>query len=91
MLKNSPQKIVLGCTHYPFLLPVLTKFAPSDLFIDPASYFAQYIKNDLSDRSLLADKKLSEDEFYVSSNPANFKESAQMFCKLEKAPELLVI
>ena len=28
--------IVLGCTHYPFLLPVLNRLAPGITFIDPA-------------------------------------------------------
>ena len=40
MLENKPDKIILGCTHYPFLLPVLSKFAPLDMFIDPSVYFA---------------------------------------------------
>ena len=89
MLKNNPQKIVLGCTHYPFLLDVLSKFESKDLFIDPAIYFAEAIKNNLSKNGLLADKNQSEDEFYVSSNPEQFVKSAVMFYKLDKNPKLL--
>ena len=27
MMKNNPQKIILGCTHYPYLTDILSKFA----------------------------------------------------------------
>lgn len=90
MLLNNPEKIVLGCTHYPFLVDVLSKFAPRDMFIDPAIPFAEYIKSDLASANLLSDDEIVEDEFYVSSNPELFKSSAKMFYELEKAPELLV-
>ncbi|MBQ8460365.1 glutamate racemase [bacterium] len=90
MLKNKPEKIVLGCTHYPFLLNVLEKFADKDIFIDPAKPFAQYIANDLKLNHLLNDRKTQQDEFYVSSNPENFKHSAKMFYELPNNPELLI-
>ncbi len=89
MLKNNPEKIVLGCTHYPFLTEILSQNAQSDLFIDPSDYFAEYIKTYLEKNNMLADEKNGENEFYVSSNPEQFKKSAQMFCKLDKLPKLL--
>ena len=90
MLKNKPEKIVLGCTHYPFLLGVLTQFAPKEMFIDPAVDFAEFIKKDLTAKNLINDSKTNGyGEFYVSANPALFKTSAQLFCKLEKDPQLL--
>ena len=90
MMQNKPDKIVLGCTHYPFLTDVLAKFGSKDLFIDPAEPFAKYIKEYLAKNSMLSDFKTGNDEFYVSSNPDNFKKSSVMFYKLEKNPELLV-
>lgn len=90
MLKNNPDKIVLGCTHYPYLLPILSKFAPSDIFIDPSISFAKYIKADLSDANLLNNSaNTPTEEFYVSSNPEQFKKSAKMFYNLEHAPILV--
>lgn len=44
MKENNPDKIVLACTHYPYLLDVLKKFLPEDKYIDPAIFFAQSIK-----------------------------------------------
>lgn len=88
MLENNPDKIVLGCTHYPFLLDVLTKFAPRDLFIDPSVYFAEYIKEDLEKQGLLNENGGSE-RFLVSANPNEFKVAAKMFYELKNTPELI--
>lgn len=89
MLKNNPDKIVLGCTHYPFLTKILSKYAPSDLFIDPSDYFANYIKDYLKNNDMLANQIQDKDEFYVSSNPEQFMKSSEMFCQLNDLPQLL--
>ena len=34
--KAKCKKVVLGCTHFPYLVPVFKKFAPDIEFIDPA-------------------------------------------------------
>ena len=88
MFENNPDKIILGCTHYPFLLDVLSKFAPKEIFIDPSEFFAQYIKSDLETLDLLNSDGGSE-EFFVSANPKEFKNAAKMFYELEKEPNLI--
>ena len=90
MMLNQPEKILLGCTHYPFLLNILSKYTASDNFIDPAIYFAQYIKNDLASKNLLSNEKTQTDEFFVSSNPQNFKSAAKLFYELKQEPKVLV-
>ena len=85
---QKPDTLVLGCTHYPFLLDVLSKFAPREMFIDPAEYFANFIKEDLQKRDLLNENGGNED-FYVSANPNEFKIAAKMFYELRKAPKLI--
>lgn len=84
MLKNNPDKIVLGCTHYPYLLNILTKYAPKELFIDPAISFAGFIKKDLEQSNLLCDKKERFEEYYVSSSPKKFETAAKMFYNLSQ-------
>lgn len=80
MLKNNPDKIVLGCTHYPYLLDVLSEFSDRNLYIDPAEYFVDYIKSDLGVNDLLnAQTTQGSEEFYVSANPEQFEISAKMF------------
>lgn len=88
MEQNNPDKIVLACTHYPYLLDVLKKFMPEDKFIDPALYFAQNIKEDLEKNNLLG-KEHTYEKFYVSSNPENFKIASELFYNLDSLPELV--
>jgi glutamate racemase len=89
MLENNPQKIALGCTHYPFLLDVLSEFAPRDLFIDPSEIFARKIKEELAKEGLLNSKSQEYENFYVSANPKKFQASAKMFYDLKQEPKTL--
>ena len=86
----APDKIVLACTHYPYLTGILKKFMPEDKFIDPALYFAQNIKQDLEKNNLL-NNKFEYEKFYVSSNPENFKTASELFYKLKELPELKIV
>ncbi len=90
MLKNNVDKIILGCTHYPYLLDILKQFAPEDLFINPAKYFAQDIYQDLKHNNLISDKKGQEPKFYVSSNPEQFMLSSNLFYKVQNAKEISI-
>jgi glutamate racemase len=40
LLKANADAVILGCTHFPLLLPTLKKVAPKVLFIDPAQAVA---------------------------------------------------
>jgi glutamate racemase len=88
MLLNNPDKIILGCTHYPYLKELLLKFAPENMFIDPSEIFAKIISN-----SVLPCKKnnFGSEKFYVSANAKNFKKAAEMFYKLEEVPEIIIL
>lgn len=86
MIKFNPDKIILGCTHYPYLLNILTKFAPKSLFIDPAKIFVQYIKNDIDINNTVSQ---GTEEFYVSANPELFVQNAKLFYKLKTLPLLI--
>ena len=84
----SPDKIILACTHYPYLMDVLKKFVQEDKFIDPSVYFAENIKNDFVKSGLVNDK-FEYEKFYVSSNPENFKNASEFFYKSDTLPELI--
>jgi glutamate racemase len=89
MLKNNPDKIVLGCTHYPYLLETLSKFDKIERFIDPAEYFVEFIKSDLKKSNLLNEQNnIGSEEFYVSANPEQFKSSAKMFYSIQNAKKI---
>lgn len=91
MLKNNPEKIILGCTHYPYLLDILEKFAPRELYIDPAEYFAEFIKSDLELNNLLNKSTEGSEKFFVSVNPEKFKEASSIFYSIKELPELVNI
>lgn len=88
MMSFNVDKIILGCTHYPFLLNVLTQFASKDLFINPAKDFVNYIISDLKNNDLLNKNKAQEPIFYVSSSAKQFKTAAQLFFEVKEAKEI---
>lgn len=92
MLYNFPDKIVLGCTHYPYLMGVLAKFTSKDMFIDPSVYFAEFIKNDLIKSGLLNPKTTEgSEEFLVGAYPEKFKETASRFYPIKELPKVINI
>ena len=91
VLAFNPQKIILGCTHYPYLLNKLEKYAPKELFINPAKIFANYIKDDLKSQNLLCKENSGETEYYASANPKEFRENARIFLNIEKEAKLVVL
>lgn len=89
MLENKPDRIILGCTHYPYLLDILGEFAPKEIFIDPSEYFAEFIKKDLELNNLLSSSAQGSEKFFVSANPENFKLASSMFCQINDLPTLV--
>ena len=61
LLQAGADIIVLGCTHYPFLLPVLQQVAgPGIRFIDPAPAVARQLVHVMSEEHLLSPEKADE-------------------------------
>ena len=79
------EKIILGCTHYPYLLDRLSSYVDRDMFLNPASLFASKILKDLSQNDLLSNfEEVKQPEFFASSNPENFKTSSKFFCEFKE-------
>ena len=58
LLDAGADPIVLGCTHYPFLLPVLRKLAgPGVRFIDPAPAVARHLIYVMVQERLLSERE----------------------------------
>lgn len=86
MMKHNPDKIILGCTHYPFLMGQLTEFAGESLFINPAKYYVEFIKEDMSKNNMLAERTSEGfEKFYCSLNPERFQGAAGMFYDMADA------
>lgn len=73
------QKIVLGCTHYPYLLDVLDKFIDKENFINPSKIFAKKVQEDIERENQGVIFDLPKKEFYVSANPDKFIENSKIF------------
>lgn len=79
LLEAGADTIVLGCTHYPFLLPVLQRLAgPSVTFIDPAPAVARQLRHVLSE----VERTASEPSVSLESSgdPAILKEIFEKYC-----------
>ena len=80
--KAKVDTLILGCTHYPLLKPVIKKvMGPAVRLIDSAEQVVQEVKQVLNDEGLLeADKKhRPQYNFFVSDEPAIFQRSAKRF------------
>ena len=89
VLEFNPKKIILGCTHYPYLLDKLVKYAPEDLFINPAQLFANYIKQDLLKCNILNTVSSGSVSYFASSGPDVFKKNAKLFLEIDSVPQLV--
>lgn len=83
--KTDCKKIILGCTHFPYLVPIFKHFAPEIEFIDPAKLLIKSIQDELNK----SQNKKNTFEFYVSHNPENFKQSGSMFFDINQTPKLI--
>ena len=71
LLDQGADTIVLGCTHYPFLLPLMQRIAPAGVrFIDPAPAVARRLKDVLSRAGIPEDTGPGSVEL-LSSGPSD--------------------
>ena len=74
--------IILGCTHYPILMPKILKYLPTGVRIVPQSeYVAESLQAYLQRHSAI-EKKITKNGrclYYTTENPDKFKETAQIF------------
>jgi len=71
--------LVLGCTHYPHLLPVIRKVIGPDIkIIDPAEATVGTLKEILQEKGLLAPAgNVPQHRFYTSADPEQFRRLGQ--------------
>lgn len=71
MLEANIDYLVLGCTHYPYLIPLLTELLPKHIqIIDSGEAVARQTSSILKQNNLLNTEKLnSKNQFYTNGNP----------------------
>lgn len=78
--KAGVDTVILGCTHYPLLKPVIKKVMGQGVtLIDSAQQVAIEVKKILSSDNLLNKQRKGRHKFFVSDNPEWFTDLAQRF------------
>ena len=74
--------IILGCTHYPLLMPKILKYLPEGVrIVSQGEYVASSLQSYL-ERHLQIEQRCSkngETRYLTTENPTKFKEQAQIF------------
>lgn len=74
LLANGCDTIILGCTHYPFLKPMLKSMIPADIsLIDTGAAVARQLQRLLVERNLLAEGPSQATKFWTSADPGHFR------------------
>lgn len=70
MINENIDYLVLGCTHYPYLMPILNNFLPKHItVIDSSEAVAKRTFKILADNNLLkTDSKIGEHRFYTNKD-----------------------
>ena len=91
LIENKIEKLILGCTHYPFLVPAIKKLGfENEFFINPAVCVSAKTKEFLIENKLLNRNGEGLQEFYVSGNPNDFKKHSKLFFnKIKNVEQIL--
>jgi glutamate racemase len=74
LLAQGCDTIILGCTHYPFLKPLLKTMLPDSIsLIDTGAAVARQLQRLLAERDLLAPGPHRPAQFWTSGDPQHFK------------------
>jgi glutamate racemase len=76
MIENQLDTLVLGCTHYPFVMPTLKKILGEKVkIIDPAPSVARHVKRILDEKHLLNEQETGKTIYYTSGEVEKFRET----------------
>lgn len=89
MLEKRIDTVVLGCTHYPFVIPLIEKIVGENVrVIDPAPAVAKQVKRLLEAGEALNQKEqLGSTRFMTSGNVEVVKSSLKILLQLEREVE----
>ena len=83
--KSGADTVILGCTHYPILKPLLTKILGKKVkLVDSSETLAQAVQDFLSKQNCAESKGRGKLTVYASDDPKRFKEMAGIL--LEEKP-----
>lgn len=99
MMAQGADTIVLGCTHYPFVIPLIQQIAGAGVrVIDPAPAVARQVRRVLAERNLLHEKGKAADllqtdqsgvKFYTTGRTENLSASLQHLIQVQSNVDFL--
>lgn|SRR5574344_296994 len=91
LVDKKAEKIILGCTHYPYLTELLSTYFAPEILINPAKPFAKFISEDLKKLDLISTRNQGNQEFAVNEDPENFSKRGNLFFNIKNSPKLIQI
>ena len=81
LLRDPPEVVLLGCTHYPLFRPALKRYLPADtLILDSADAAADYLRRMLERNGLSAEPgRTGTAQYYVTDRTPGFERLARRF------------
>ena len=81
LLRDPPEVVLLGCTHYPLFRPALMQYLPKDtLILDSAAAAADYLRRLLKKNGLYAEPgRAGSAQYYVTDRTPGFERLARRF------------
>lgn len=71
MLQEGVDTLVMGCTHFPFVIPLISEITGNEVnVIDPAPAIARQVKRVLETRGLLRERKKAGKMVFLTSGDA---------------------
>lgn len=90
MLKAGADTIVLACTHYPFVLPLIRTVAgPGVNVLDPSPAVARQVARVLNEKNLKAPEQVPEYQFFTTGNVSAMRASLKHLAGIEAEPAAL--
>src|SRR5690606_18944391 len=82
MIDANVDYIVLGCTHYPYLIPEIKKLIPQGIkIIDSGEAIAKRVQNILTKQNIEAHGKKGKYYFYTNSQPKTLESLMASYSK----------
>ena len=89
-LKNGPDTLILGCTHYPLLAGAIASVLPGTTLVDSAQSTAHALRDVLEREGLLQTSGAGKTHFLVTDNQQRFNEVGTRFLGEPPDPTELV-
>ena len=91
MVRQGADTLVMGCTHYPFVIPQIQQIAgPGVAVIDPAPAIARQVERVLDSHDLRSTSKgKGKTDYYTSADPHAFDKVAKLLIGKEASSQQL--